>query len=106
METADFLQRHCLVVMHKNGIFLTKFDSASRILNTALCVMSEGYKMYMLMLLSLAFYTIGVALFAWDLVKKKPADRGAYPEGNIWKDAEEWSAFKRKRNISNVDLSF
>lgn len=68
--------------------------------------MSKGCEMYVLMLLSLAFYTIGVVLFALDMVKKKPVDRNAWPEDNIWKDADEWAAFRRKRNISNVDLSF
>ena len=62
--------------------------------------------MYSLMLLSLAFYTIGAVLFALDLAKRKTVYRGTWPEDNVWKDAEEWDAFRRKRNTSNVDLSF
>ena len=68
--------------------------------------MSNRCKMYVLMLLSLVFYSIGVALFALDLAKKKTVAREIWPEDNIWKDADEWAAFRRNRRTSKVNLSF
>ncbi len=95
-----------MAAVHKNGLFLIKFDSIAHILNNIHCVMSNGCKMYVLMLLSLVFYSIGVVLFALDLVKKKPVAREIWPEDNIWKDADEWAAFRRNRRASKVNLSF
>lgn len=61
--------------------------------------------MYAIMLLSLAFYTIGTVLFVLDLVKRRQDSKNAWLDENVWLDAQEWDNRRFNSRKSRVNLS-
>ncbi len=60
--------------------------------------------MYIVFLLSIASFSLGICLLTLDLAQRKKRYEDKWLNDNVWKDTTEWEAYRAERTPPRVDI--